>query len=114
LLEAGGTDAAVNEESMERNHCPQWLQYATEHVDGQILIIRDFIVSLQSAVNGTASPGGLISPSHLRTLTEIRKGAVDAVRRVVDVVFKFAGGALPEPARSRVCETLPRRWANAT
>ncbi|EIW78804.1 Opi1-domain-containing protein [Coniophora puteana RWD-64-598 SS2] len=118
LLEAGGIGAAVSEESMRRlKYCLQWLQYATEHIDGQILILRDFIVSLQSAANGSTSPDALISPSHLRTLTEIRKDVVHTVRQVVDVVSKYAGGALPEPARSRVrgfMLHLPQRWASAT
>ena len=41
---------------------------------------------------------------------------VNTIRQVVDVVSKYAGGALPEPARSRVREfilNLPQRWANA-
>lgn len=40
---------------------------------------------------------------------------VDTIRQVVDVVSKYAGGALPEPARARVRSfilCLPQRWAN--
>lgn len=39
---------------------------------------------------------------------------VDTIRQVVDVVSKYAGGALPEPARARVRSfilCLPQRWA---
>ena len=41
---------------------------------------------------------------------------VQTIRQVVDVVSKYAGGALPEPARNRVrgfILHLPQRWASA-
>lgn len=49
-------------------------------------------------------------------LTSIRRDVVDTIRQVVDVVSKYAGGALPEPARARVRSfilTLPQRWQHA-
>jgi len=39
---------------------------------------------------------------------------VHTIRQVVDIVSKYAGGALPEPAKTRVrgfILTLPQRWA---
>ncbi|KAG1734457.1 transcription factor Opi1-domain-containing protein [Suillus paluster] len=117
LLEAGGISAAVSEESMRRlKYCLQWLQYATLHIDAQILILRDFITSLQPS--GTSSgTDSLISPTHMRTLTDVRRDVVQTIRQVVDVVSKYAGSALPEPARSRVRSFilhLPQRWASAS
>ncbi|KAJ4475519.1 transcription factor Opi1-domain-containing protein [Lentinula aciculospora] len=48
LLEAGGFSAAWSEESMRRlRYVLQWLQYATNRIDQQILTIRDFTESLQ-------------------------------------------------------------------
>ncbi|KAL4078876.1 transcription factor Opi1-domain-containing protein [Scleroderma yunnanense] len=118
LLEAGGIGAAVSEESMRRlKYCLQWLQYATEHIDGQIVILRDFIASLQlDGTTGSSSGDSFVSPTHMRTLTDVRKDVVHTVRQVVDVVSKYAGGALPEPARARVrgfILHLPQRWASA-
>jgi transcriptional repressor OPI1 len=58
-----------------------------------------------------------ISPAHMRTLTDVRRDVVHTIRQVVDVVSKYAGGALPEPARTRVrgfILKLPQRWASAT
>jgi hypothetical protein len=52
----------------------------------------------------------------MRTLTDARRDVVQTIRQVVDVVSKYAGGALPEPARSRVrgfILHLPQRWASA-
>jgi hypothetical protein len=53
----------------------------------------------------------------MRTLTDIRRDVVQTIRQVVDVVSKYAGSALPEPARSRVrgfILHLPQRWASAS
>ncbi|KIK67650.1 hypothetical protein GYMLUDRAFT_237872, partial [Collybiopsis luxurians FD-317 M1] len=48
IIEAGGLGVALSEESMRRlRYVLQWLQYATEHIDQQILAIRDFTESLQ-------------------------------------------------------------------
>ncbi|KAI6110825.1 transcription factor Opi1-domain-containing protein [Pisolithus croceorrhizus] len=119
LLEAGGIGAAVSEESMRRlKYCLQWLQYATTHIDAQIVILRDFIAALQpdgSAVSHSAD--SFVSPTHMRTLTDVRRDVVHTIRQVVDVVSKYAGGALPEPARVRVrgfILHLPKRWASAS
>jgi len=52
----------------------------------------------------------------MRTLTDVRRDVVHTIRQVVDVVSKYAGGALPEPARTRVrgfILKLPQRWATA-
>ena len=52
----------------------------------------------------------------MRQLTEAKRDVVATVRQVVDVVSKYAGGALPEPARTRVrgfILHLPQAWASA-
>lgn len=51
----------------------------------------------------------------MQTLTNVKRDVVHTIRQVVDVVSKYAGGALPEPARTRVRQFilhLPQRWAN--
>lgn len=91
-------------------------QYATAHIDSQILILRDFIDSLQSYVLDSSTSDAYISPTHIRTLHEVRRDVVNTIRQVVDVVSKYAGSALPEPARARVrgfILHLPQRWASA-
>ncbi|KAG5651080.1 hypothetical protein H0H81_009968 [Sphagnurus paluster] len=115
LLEAGGLSAALSEESMRRlKYCLQWLQYATAHIDAQILILRDFTASLQPLPSQTRAAHPPISQAHLRTLMAVRRDIVQTVKQVVDVVSQYAGGALPEPARGRVrgfILNLPQRWA---
>ena len=94
------------------------LQYATTHIDGQILILRDFIASLQPPPDSphALNPDALVSEERMRQLTNIKRDVVATVRQVVDVVSKYAGGALPEPARTRVrgfILHLPQAWASA-
>ncbi|KAK7031908.1 hypothetical protein R3P38DRAFT_3508162 [Favolaschia claudopus] len=80
--------AALSDESVRRlRYCLNWLQYATQHIDAQILILRDFIASLHP-----------YPPDIVHT-----------IRQVVGVVLKYTGGALPEPARGRV-----RGWGGET
>ncbi|KAH9839995.1 Opi1-domain-containing protein [Rhodofomes roseus] len=116
LLEAGGISAAFSEDSMRRlRYCLQWLQYATGHIDAQILVLRNFVTSLQTTSPSAAAAA--ISAQHLRTLNAAKRDVIDTIRQVVDIVSKYAGGALPEPARTRVRTfilRLPRRWAEAS
>ena len=115
LLEAGGLSAALSEENMRRlKYCLHWLQvtrfffspaylllmaslqYATAHIDAQILILRDFIATLQplpSSPTHRRTNSNTVSSAHMRTLTDVRKDVIHTIRQVVDVVSKYAGGA---------------------
>ncbi|TFY61075.1 hypothetical protein EVJ58_g4733 [Rhodofomes roseus] len=95
--------------------CRQLDRYATGHIDAQILVLRNFVTSLQTTSPSAAAAA--ISAQHLRTLNAAKRDVIDTIRQVVDIVSKYAGGALPEPARTRVRTfilRLPRRWAEAS
>lgn len=117
LLEAGGISAALSDENMRRlKYCLHWLQYATKNIDVQILILRDFTAN---ASHHPPSAGDTPEASNARAkkLADAKRDVINTVRQVVDVISKYAGGALPEPARTRVrgfILTLPQRWATAT
>ena len=58
----------------------------------------------------------MVSPEALRQYTEVKKNVIDTIRQVVDVVGKYAGGALPDPAKATVKNlilALPGRWSSA-
>ncbi|GAA5871947.1 hypothetical protein JCM3774_000737 [Rhodotorula dairenensis] len=116
LLEAGGLGAAVSEESLKSlRYCLQWLLYATAHLDHHISTLRDFIASLRSQPHG-ASSNALIAVSASAHLAQIKHDIVETIRKVVDVVSKYAGAALPEQARRYVKQSilgLPVKWASA-
>ncbi|KAG8763626.1 hypothetical protein FRC11_014967 [Ceratobasidium sp. 423] len=124
LLEAGGIGAALSDESMKRlKYCLQWLQYATNRIDSQIAVLREFLDSLQPGA-GTTGPllpmhmdrDAPVSPAALARLSAVKRDVVATIRQAVDIVSRYAGGALPEPARGSVRTvllSLPERWAIA-
>ncbi|GAA5985186.1 hypothetical protein JCM5350_004263 [Sporobolomyces pararoseus] len=127
LVEAGGLGAAVSEESLKSlRYCLQWLVYATAHLDHQISTLRDFILSLRA--HNRAHPSGsssnrdqvastaLVAASASAHLTQIKHDVVETIRKVVEVVSKYAGAALPEQAKRYVKQSimgLPVKWASA-
>ncbi|KAI4517716.1 hypothetical protein K525DRAFT_280816 [Schizophyllum commune Loenen D] len=114
--------------------------YATQHIDGQILILRDLIASLQpltpaevphdpapeeeegeSRASGSASASASTSRASSaqahqasQTVNSIKKDLVTTVRQVVGVVSQYGGkGVLQPDARNRVrgfILGLPSRW----
>lgn len=113
---AGGIGAAVSEESMKSlKYCLHWLHYATAHLDHQVGILREFILSLSSQHRGDA----LMRSEDARAasiLDGIKRDVVETIRKVVDVVSTYAGAALPEQAKRYVRSSilgLPEKWARA-
>lgn len=138
---AGGISAAVSEESMKSlKYCLHWLHYATAHLDHQVGILRDFILSLSAvrrkslAAGGTSAlssealaemddgqsvliPNALLTSEDARAaniLDGIKRDVLETIRKVVNVVSTYAGAALPEQAKRYVRNSilsLPERWA---
>ncbi|KAI7905802.1 transcription factor Opi1-domain-containing protein [Cokeromyces recurvatus] len=109
---AGTTAAVISEESMKcLKYCLSWLQYASQHIDQQMTLLRDFLVSLTS---NTTKEVTTYDNNPSSTLTKIKKEIVDTLRKVVDVISKYAGTGLPEQAKAAVrgfILALPTRWA---
>ncbi|PLW33109.1 hypothetical protein PCANC_23058 [Puccinia coronata f. sp. avenae] len=113
---AGGIGAAVSEESMKSlQYCLQWLHYATVHLDHQITVLRDFIGSLAVAHHHEPSTV-LISARAVRNLARIKREVVETIRKVVDVVSKYAGRLLagPQAACSSWTTTAPSSTTTTT
>ena len=75
------------------------------------------MVDLQPLPSDAAqsTPRPPISEEQMRRLIDVKRDIVHTIRQAVDVVSKYAGEALPEPARTRVrgfILTLPQRWAS--
>ncbi|KAG2205641.1 hypothetical protein INT47_007997, partial [Mucor saturninus] len=107
---AGTTAAVISEESMKcLRYCISWLQYAMQHIDGQMNLLRSFLVSLAT---GSSKSNALVNNES--TLANIKKEIVDTLRKVVEVVSKYAGSGLPEQAKASVRAfilQLPSTWA---
>ncbi|KAI8336179.1 transcription factor Opi1-domain-containing protein [Chlamydoabsidia padenii] len=114
---AGTTAAVVSEESMKcLRYCLHWLQYATQHIQQQMHILRTFLVSL--ATSSTSSNTKTVSRSNQQpspsTLAAVQKEIVSTLRKVVEVVSRYAGVGLPTHAKASVRSfilQLPGRWA---
>ncbi|CAG8646708.1 5958_t:CDS:2 [Ambispora gerdemannii] len=111
----GGVGAAVSEESMKSlKYCLQWLHYANQHIEHQIAVLREFIVNLTKQASSSSS-GALINTSATSTLSSIKREVVETLRKVIEVVSKYAGACLPDQARTKVRTfilNLPSKWAN--
>ncbi|KAI8374816.1 transcription factor Opi1-domain-containing protein [Blakeslea trispora] len=100
---AGTTAAVISEESMKcLKYCLSWLQYASQHIIQQLGLLRNF-VSIKEHDEQSSN-----------TLAHIKKEMVDTLRKVVDVISRYAGSGLPEQAKVSVrgfILALPTRWA---
>lgn len=112
---AGTTAAVVSEESMKcMKYCLNWLQYAMKHIEQQMNLLRSFLVSLATSNNPSSS---LTVPNNNSNtpsvLTAVKKDIVDTLRKVVDIISKYAGSSLPYHAKVTVrgfILSLPGRW----
>lgn len=111
---AGTTAAVVSEESMKcLRYCLSWLQYAMQHIDQQMNLLRNFLVSLATG-SSTKKDVTIVDQQNSNTLAKIKKEIVDTLRKVVEVISKYAGSGLPEQAKASVRAfilQLPSRWA---
>jgi len=107
----GAAGAAVSEESMKSlKYCLQWINYATQHIDAQIAVLKAFIVNLTNP-----SHRAVVHTSSNSNLASIKKEVIDTLRKVIEVVSKYAGACLPEQAKEKVRSfilNLPSRWAS--
>lgn len=112
---AGTTAAVISEESMKcLRYCLSWLQYASQHIDQQMSLLRKFLVSLASNHHESEERTTVTTHDDASTLAQIKKEIVDTLRKVVEVITKYAGSGLPEQAKAAVrgfILALPTRWA---
>lgn len=98
---AGSTAAVISEESMKcLKYCLSWLQYAIRHIEQQMNVLRDFLVSLASSQQQSLAPHQ--PKMHRSHLSSIKKDIVDTLRKVVDVISRYASNSLPHQAKMAV------------
>ncbi|KAI8055511.1 transcription factor Opi1-domain-containing protein [Syncephalis plumigaleata] len=119
---AGAGAAALSEEGMRSlKYCLEWLSYAVRHIEHQIYLLRSFIASITDGVsesqnaNQEATPSNAVVHPNTNTLATIKREVVETLRKVVEVIGRYAGACLPREARSTVRSFilgLPSRWAS--
>ncbi|KAJ7894647.1 transcription factor Opi1-domain-containing protein [Mycena olivaceomarginata] len=97
LLEAGGLSAALSDDIRNATH-----RRADPHPARLYRVPPSAPPPGSSLAISPDAPEPELTPDHLRTLAHLRSDIVHTIRQAVGVVSKYAGGALPEPARGRV------------
>ncbi|KAF3920266.1 hypothetical protein AA313_de0208453 [Arthrobotrys entomopaga] len=131
MLSTAGVGVALSEESLKSlKYCLAWLRWANDHLDKVVMALRGVISEYDSdksrrnennknknsANDDTDGDDDERSIQLQHKIDNLRKDVIGTLKRVVDVVSTYAGGALPENARVvvKACITnLPRRWALA-
>ncbi|KAL9587198.1 MAG: hypothetical protein Q9203_003585 [Teloschistes exilis] len=131
ITSTSGLGIAMSEESLRSlKYCLKWLRGANSWVNRMTVALKDAIRELESFYQRSSEPstraqGNRSDPSpeprDQRAITQhidaIGKGLADAFMGAITVVSKYAGGALPENARTLVAShlrSLPDRLNRAS
>lgn len=105
-------------------YCMQWLQHATQVIDAQITHLLRFLAKLgvslgsqlSNAIGLEISDTLIPANDDLKTLlATIKRQVAEILKKVVQVVGKYAAVCLPGDARNSVKSfilSLPNRWAS--
>jgi transcriptional repressor OPI1 len=131
VLSTSGLSVAMSEESLRSlKYCLGWLRWANEHIGKVILALKAVLeqydqVSAEDSgkIEGSGSERQLIVRSDAERsalnakIAELKRDVLKTLKEVVDIVSKYAGGALPENARDLVrrhLTSLPQRFRLAS
>jgi hypothetical protein len=140
VLSTSGLSVAMSEESLRSlKYCLGWLRWANEHIGKVIEALKSALEqydqgsdsSTSGAITGgwtypnqrEQSNGQLIVRSDAERsalnakIAELKTDVLKTLKQVVDIVSKYAGGALPENARvlvRRHLTSLPQRFRLAS
>ena len=114
LTGASGLTISMSDESMRSLHyCVSWLQWAGSHLTGLLQTLQEHIAAREK--HDAAHPAEASQQTQSgQYVMKIKREIVGTLKKVVDIVSTYAGGALPEPARCHVRSYvlgLPSRWA---
>lgn len=114
LTGAGGLTISMSDESMRSLHyCISWLQWAGSHLTGLLQTLEEHLAAREK--HDLSHPAERDQQSQSgQYVIGIKREIVGTLKKVVDIVSTYAGGALPEPARCHVRSYvlgLPARWA---
>lgn len=131
VLSTSGLSIAMSDESLKSlRYCLSWLKWANEHIDKVILALKSVLEQYERGTSaGAIENGGAVGEGQVivrseaeRTalnakINDLKKDVLKTLKEVVDIVSKYAGGALPENARILVRKhltSLPQRFKLAS
>ncbi|KAF7178029.1 hypothetical protein CNMCM7691_006669 [Aspergillus felis] len=115
MISTSGLGVAMSEESLRSlQYCLTWLRWANGRLGKAIIALQGAVKEWDSArrENGEGD-ASLLS----QRIQAVKEDVLSTLKQVVDVVSKYAGGALPENARHLVrrhLTSLPHRFQVAS
>ncbi|KAL9547913.1 hypothetical protein MBANPS3_005932 [Mucor bainieri] len=114
---AGTTAAVISEDSMKcLKYCLSWLKYAIQHIEQQMTVLKSYLVSMATTKSSSSTLTVNNTTNNNRSvLSGIKKDIVETLRKVVEVITKYAGASLPSQSRQSVrgfILNLPGKWAS--
>ncbi|QMW33630.1 hypothetical protein G4B84_009096, partial [Aspergillus flavus NRRL3357] len=116
VISTSGLGVAMSEESLRSlQYCLTWLRWANGRLGKAIVALQGALKEWDNAKkdNDTSQDTSLLS----QRIQAVREDVLSTLKQVVDVVSKYAGGALPENARNLVrrhLTSLPHRFQVAS
>lgn len=130
MLSTSGLSVAMSEESLRSlKYCLGWLRWANMHIGNVINALQAVLADSNGTTPETlanvdeADKGALVIRTDAERaainakVAELKSDVLKTLKDVVDVVSKYAGGALPENARvlvRRHLTSLPQRFRLAS
>jgi hypothetical protein len=119
MISTSGLGVAMSEESLRSlQYCLTWLKWANGRLGHAILALKNVLKQWDERRSTDPSGADSSASSANRTLLSqhiqaVKEDVLATLRQVVDIVSKYAGGALPENARNLVrrhLTSLPQRF----
>ncbi|KAL5335829.1 transcription factor Opi1-domain-containing protein [Aspergillus crustosus] len=122
MISTSGLGVAMSEESLRSlQYCLTWLKWANGRLGNSIVALQESLKEWEAlpeknedgSTNGQTTNQTLLS----QRIQALKQDVLSTLKQVVDVVSKYAGGALPENARHLVrrhLTSLPHRFQVAT
>ncbi|KAI9374504.1 transcription factor Opi1 [Aspergillus egyptiacus] len=124
MISTSGLGVAMSEESLRSlQYCLTWLRWANGRLGQAIVALQETLKEWEAlsqkngdglSANGQDAPNQTLLSQRIQAL---KQDVLATLKQVVDVVSKYAGGALPENARHLVrrhLTSLPHRFQIAT
>ncbi|KAJ5223405.1 hypothetical protein N7468_007947 [Penicillium chermesinum] len=117
VISTSGLGVAMSEESLRSlQYCLTWLRWANSRLGKSIVALQRAMTEWESQRKSQAE-GGASTSLLTQRIQAVREDVLSTLKQVVDVVSKYAGGALPENARHLVrrhLTSLPHRFQMAS
>ncbi|KAJ5524190.1 hypothetical protein N7494_010840 [Penicillium frequentans] len=122
VISTSGLGVAMSEESLRSlTYCLTWLRWANGRLGKAIVALQNALTEWDSQKKNQSQQTDLEGGESASLLTQriqaVKADVLSTLKQVVDVVSKYAGGALPENARHLVrrhLTSLPHRFQMAS